>query len=134
MTPRLLLVEDNPDNMRLLRDWLETENFAVDEAIDLSEARESIERKVPDAVLLDVRVGAEDGLDLARWIRTDARFCQLPIIAVTAHALPREHENILAEGCNAIVSKPIDFRQLFRVLNLWLEIGRRRAAQRAHAQ
>jgi CheY-like chemotaxis protein len=131
--PRLLLVEDNPATMQLLSDWLESEDFAVDEATDLTKARESIEREAPDAVLLDVRVGAEDGLDLARWIRADARFCQIPIIAVTAHALPHEQEHILAEGCNAFVPKPIDFRQLFRHLNLWLEIGRRRASQGARA-
>ena len=128
MKPRLLLVEDNSANLRLLRDWLESEDFAVSTAETLAAACESVERQAPDAILLDIRVGAENGLDLVRWIRGEAKLCRIPVIAVTAHALRAEQEHILAQGCNAIVSKPVDFRQLRRQLDLWLSLA---AAQKA---
>ncbi len=127
MKAHLLLVEDNPANLRLLTDWLESEDFEVDGTSELAEARRSIERRPPDAVLLDIKVGAEDGLDLARWMRADARFCGIPVLAVTAHALRSEQERILAEGCNAVVSKPIEFRLLRRHLDLWLSVARKAA-------
>jgi CheY-like chemotaxis protein len=132
MKSRLLLVEDNPANLRLLGDWLESEDFGIVAAGNLTEARQSIERDPPEAVLLDIRVGSEDGLDLVRWIRADDRFSRMPVIAVTAHALRHEQEHIISQGCNAIVSKPIDFRLLLRHLDLWLAVAQRQAPQGVH--
>jgi CheY-like chemotaxis protein len=77
-----------------------------------------------ELVLLDVRLGEEDGLDLARWIRATPELKHLPVIAVTAHALRHEQDEIMRQGCNAVVSKPIDFRLLRRQLDLWLSVTR----------
>src|SRR5437879_2477869 len=101
-------------NLQMLSDWLEAHEFEVDAAQNLASARECVVAKRPDAVLLDIRLGAEDGLDFARWIRTQPLYCDIPVIAVTAHALAFEKEHMLAEGCNAVVSKPVDFKQLTR--------------------
>jgi len=129
--PRLLLVEDNLANLRLLGDRLESDGFEVVPAVNLAEAHEQVERQTPELVLLDIRVAGEDGLDLVRWIRADSRFSRTPVIAVTAHALRQEQEHILAEGCNAVVSKPIDFKLLMTSIDLWLGIARRQIAQGA---
>ena len=124
MKHRLLLVEDNPMNLLMLRDWLESEDIDTETAQTLAEARDALQRFTPALVLLDVRLGAEDGLDLARWIRATPEFRRLPVIAVTAHALRHEQDEILRQGCNSVVSKPIDFRVLRRQLDLWLSVGR----------
>ena len=112
MIHRVLVVEDNLLNRELLCDWLETEGFAVVGAANLDEALAAIEQGSPHAVLLDVQLGAEDGLSFATWIRNDSRFRSLPIIAVTAHAMVTDQQRVMQAGCNACVSKPIDFSSL----------------------
>jgi CheY-like chemotaxis protein len=67
-----------------------------------------------------VQLGAEDGLSLAAWIRNDARFRSLPIIAVTAHAMLTDQHRVMQAGCNACVSKPIDFVLLKNHLQAFL--------------
>jgi CheY-like chemotaxis protein len=87
----------------------------------LSSAIASLEQRRPDAVLLDVQLGDEDGLSLAAWMRKHAKFCHIPVIAVTAHALVTEQRSFLQAGCNACVSKPIDFKILREELERWLK-------------
>ncbi len=121
MKHRILVVEDNPLNRELLCDWLETEGHEVLSVEDLNAAMRSIEDRPPHAVLLDVQLGDEDGLSLAAWMRKQSKFCSIPVIAVTAHALVTEQSRFLQAGCNACVSKPIDFKQLREELERWLQ-------------
>lgn len=120
MRPRILIVEDNPANRELLSDWLEAEEFEVLAAENLAEAFAAVKNSEPHAILLDVQLGAEDGLELATWIRNDPHFRNTPVIAVTAHAMVTEQERMLRVGCNACVSKPIDFRALRQHLDDWI--------------
>jgi CheY-like chemotaxis protein len=112
MIHRVLVVEDNLLNLELLSDWLETEGFAVVGAANLHEAFAAIEQDPPHAVLLDVQLGAEDGLSFAASVRNDSRFRSVPIIAVTAHAMVTDQQRVMQAGCNACVSKPINFGSL----------------------
>jgi CheY-like chemotaxis protein len=112
MSHRILVVEDNLLNRELLCDWLETEGFTAVAAETLAEAFAAFAEQEPHAVLLDVQLGAEDGLSLASWIRGDPRFRSLPVIAVTAHAMVTDQQRVMQAGCNACVSKPIDFGML----------------------
>jgi CheY-like chemotaxis protein len=118
---RILVVEDNPLNRELLCDWLDTEGHEVFSAEDLSAATRSMEDRPPHAVLLDVQLGDEDGLSLAAWMRKRPKLCSIPVIAVTAHALVAEQSRFLQAGCNACVSKPIDFKVLRVELQRWLQ-------------
>jgi len=118
---RILVVEDNPLNRELLCDWLEVEGYEVWSVEDLSAAIRSIEEREPDAVLLDVQLGDDDGLSLAAWMRKRPKLCSIPVIAVTAHALVAEQSRFLQAGCNACVSKPIDFTVLREELERWLQ-------------
>lgn len=120
MSHRLLIVEDNPLNRELLCDWLDTEGFDFVAAANLREAFAAFETRPPEAVLLDVQLGAEDGLTLAAWIRGEPQFRNLPVIAVTAHAMLTEQHRVLQAGCNACVSKPIDFALLKNHLDAFL--------------
>jgi two-component system cell cycle response regulator DivK len=118
---RILVVEDNPLNRELLCDWLETEGHDVLSAEDLSKAMHSIEDRPPHIVLLDVQLGDENGLELAAWMRKQQKLCSITVIAVTAHALVTEQSSFLQAGCNACVSKPINFRVLREELERWLQ-------------
>ena len=116
MKPRVLVVEDNKPNRELLSDWLEVEGFDVTAAENLDQAFAAFKEPPPHAVLLDVQLGLEDGLILARWVREEPKFRNTPVIAVTAHAMVTDQERVMQAGCNACVSKPIDFRLLKRHL------------------
>ncbi len=121
MKQRVLIVEDNPANRELLQDWLEIEDYEVWCVADLEASYEILETKPPDVVLLDINLGAENGLDLVAWMRRKPNFDNIPVIAVTAHALATEQERILQAGCVACLSKPIDFKDLREELRLWLQ-------------
>jgi two-component system cell cycle response regulator DivK len=112
MNRRILVVEDNLLNRELLCDWLETEGFTAIAAETLNEAFAAFVYQPPDLVLLDVQLGAEDGLALSTWIRSDSGFRSVPVIAVTAHAMVTDQQRVMQAGCNACVSKPIDFKLL----------------------
>lgn len=122
MTRRILVVEDNELNRELLCDWLEAENYYVASATNLEQAFAAIQEIPPDAVLLDVQLGDQDGLSIAWWIRKQAKLSHIPVIAVTAHAMVTEQERIFLAGCNACVSKPIDFKVLSKQLQQWLPV------------
>lgn len=121
MRYRILVVEDNPLNRELLCDWLEAEGHEVGNVEDLNAAMRSIEERPPDVVLLDVQLGDQDGLSLAAWMRKQPKLCSIPVIAVTAHALVTEQSRFLQAGCNACVSKPINFKVLREELQRWLQ-------------
>jgi CheY-like chemotaxis protein len=120
---RILIVEDNPANRELLQDWLEVEGYEVWCAADLKGSYEALEMEPPDVVLLDINLGVENGLDLLVWMRRETSLNSIPVIAVTAHALVTEQEQILKAGCVACLSKPIDFQELREQLQLWLEFS-----------
>ena len=113
----ILVVEDNQLNRELLCDWLEVEGYEVWSAATLKASYEVFAKRLPDAVLLDINLGAEDGLDLAAWMRQKPELREIPVIAVTAHALVSEQERILRAGCKACLSKPINFEGLREELN-----------------
>jgi CheY-like chemotaxis protein len=120
MKHRILVVEDNQPNRELLCDWLEVEGFQVLAAANLEQAFAAFQNGPPHAVLLDVQLGREDGLTLAEWVRRDPKLHNIPVIAVTAHAMVTAQERVMQAGCNACVSKPIDFKLLGKELERWL--------------
>jgi CheY-like chemotaxis protein len=123
VTHRILVVEDNLVNRELLCVWLETEGYDVASAEDLKAAFAAVQSQPPHAVLLDIQLGDEDGATFATWVRQqDSSLREIPIIAVTAHAMTTERQRILQAGCNACVSKPIDFQGLKDQLNAWLAV------------
>ena len=122
----VLVVEDNQFSRELLCDWLETEGYEVRFAEDLKTAFAAVQTYQPRAVLLDVQLGADDGLSLASWIRQQPRLLHIPVIAVTAHAMVTEQQRILQAGCNTCLSKPVDFNLLRDQLHRWLAVAANR--------
>jgi CheY-like chemotaxis protein len=118
---RILVVEDNPANRELLQDWLEVEGYEVWCTANLEASYKAFGKDLPDVVLLDINLGAENGLDLVFWMRRKASLNNIRVIAVTAHAIATEQERILQAGCVACLSKPIDFKELREQLRRWLQ-------------
>jgi two-component system cell cycle response regulator DivK len=112
----VLVVEDNPINSELLCEWLETEGYEFTCAEDLDAAFAALQSHQPDVVLLDIQLGAQDGAALASWIRQQPALREIPVIAA-------EQQRILQAGCNACISKPIDFKTLQNQLDAWLAIS-----------
>jgi CheY-like chemotaxis protein len=121
MKHRILVVEDNQPNRELLSDWLDVEGFGVVAAENLEQAFDAFKDQPPHAVLLDVQLGLEDGLTLAKWVRESPRLRNTPVIAVTAHAMLTDQERVMQAGCNACISKPIDFQLLKKHLTICLD-------------
>ena len=126
MKRRILVVEDNRPNRELLCDWLESQGFDVVCAENLEQSYAAFDADAPHAVLLDVQLGREDGLSLARWIRQKQRLRHIPVLAVTAHAMVTEQQRVIQAGCDACISKPVDFKSLSQQLGLWLNHPARR--------
>ncbi|MGA3294071.1 MAG: response regulator [Candidatus Acidiferrales bacterium] len=90
-------------------------------AENLEQALAAFRDGEPHAVLLDVQLGAEDGLELATWVRKDPTLRNTPVIAVTARTMVTDQERVLRAGCNACVSKPLNFELLGEQLDRWLD-------------
>ncbi len=106
MKPRLAVVEDNPDNRMLVEAILE-DDFEIVEFETGNEAVEGLVAANPDVVLLDISLPGMDGTEVLAWMRTEASFTSVPVIALTAHAMAGDRERYLQAGFDDYVSKPI---------------------------
>ncbi|MCG3168717.1 MAG: Polar-differentiation response regulator DivK [Pseudomonadales bacterium] len=109
---RVLLVEDNEMNRDMLSRRLARKGFEVLLAIDGEQAVTLTLAERPDVVLLDMNLPLKDGWTVAREIRADQRGRQVPIIALTAHAMSDDRARALAAGCDDYETKPLDFARL----------------------
>lgn len=130
---RLLLVEDNPINQQVAAELLQAQGAQVQiagngrEGVDAVAAAQA-DGRLFDAVLMDVQMPVMDGLTAAGLIRTELRLTDLPIIAMTANALPADRERSLAAGMNAHVGKPFEIDQLVDLLQRFTGQGAQRPA------
>jgi len=123
MTPQILVVEDNPDNRKLVSWALEDAGYAFECVATAEEGLEALERARFDLVLMDVSLPGIDGKEATRRIRNDDRIAGLPVIAVTAHAVKGEDEAIRASGVNDLLTKPIDEEKLLDVIRGFFPAG-----------
>ena len=111
MPPLILVVEDNEVNQLLTASVLEREGFAVDVAGSSAEAMEQLRGRKPDLILMDIQLPGMDGLALTRRFKADPATANIPVVALTAHAMTGDREQTLAAGCAGYISKPIDTRR-----------------------
>lgn len=116
----ILLVEDNEINQEIARDLLEDAGLKVDTANNGSIAIDMLRLKAYDAVLMDVQMPVMDGLTATREIRRIPQFLSLPIIAMTANAMPQDRVHCIEAGMSDYLSKPIDPDLLWKTLHQWL--------------
>jgi len=110
--PRVLVVEDNQDNRELVVKVLEINGYQVIEAVDGEDAIEKIRTENPDLILMDLYIPKIDGYEVTRRLKGDRGLRDIPVIALTAHAMKGDMEEALAAGCDGYISKPIDVREL----------------------
>ncbi|MGB5748313.1 MAG: response regulator [Desulfobacterales bacterium] len=123
----VLLVEDNEINQQVAMEILEGAGLNITLANDGQEAVNAVKENNYDAVLMDVQMPVMDGYTATREIRKDDRFKELPIIAMTAHAMTGDEDKSLESGMNGHVTKPIDPDQLFATLQKWIQPGEKGA-------
>jgi CheY-like chemotaxis protein len=123
----ILLVEDHPTNRKLLRDILQLQ-FEVEEAESAEKALEVLQKQTPDMILMDMQLPGMDGLSLVRRLKTNPNLAAIPIVAVSAHALPRDIEQARAAGCVEYITKPITddpFTFLERITRILLSAAKK---------
>ena len=130
---KILLVEDNGINQQMAQELLEYADFRVEIASNGKEALRMLDESEFDAVLMDIQMPEMDGLTAARHIRErrEKRFRELPVIAMTAHAMSGDREKSVAAGMNDHIAKPIDPKRLLETLAKWIAPGRDDIRKRA---
>jgi CheY-like chemotaxis protein len=118
---RILIVDDNPINLKLAADVLEAAGFAIDRAVDAEQAQSLLADSMPDLILMDVALPGMDGLSLTRKLKADAKFEHVPIVALTASAMKGDDRKALAAGCTGYITKPIDTRKLAQQVQALLD-------------
>ena len=109
---RILVIEDNEDNLSLIRLLLERANYEVVIASDGFTGLELARSEHPDLILLDLAMPEMDGWEVAHKLKSDMITQSIPVIAVTAHALPRDRERAMEAGCDAFIVKPFSVAKL----------------------
>ena len=116
MKEKILIVEDNPLNMKLLKMVLRAENYTLLMATDGEEALDMAMREQPDLIIMDIQLPKMSGLEVTRKLRETPAFSHTPIIGVTAYAMKGDKERVIESGCDAYLSKPINTRELPEVI------------------
>ena len=122
----ILVVDDNPTNLKLVSDVLEFEGHEILKAGDAEEAQRVIQRTVPDLILMDIALPGMDGLTLTRKLKSDAKTRHIIIAALTAFAMKGDDQKAIDAGCDGYITKPIDTRKLPGQVAELLERGKRK--------
>jgi two-component system, cell cycle response regulator DivK len=109
---RILYVEDNDDNVYMLKNRLERRGHAVLVARDGRAGVEAARAELPDLILLDLGLPVIDGWEAARLLKADERTRAIPVIALSAHAMAGDRAQALEAGCDDYDTKPVDFARL----------------------
>jgi len=117
---RILIVEDNETDVRLLKDILETRGYNILQTKEGLEAIDLAVVNLPDLILMDIQLPDMSGLEVTRLLRRDERSHRIPIIAVTAFAMGWHEREALDSGCNAYISKPISIFGFLRTVESFL--------------
>jgi two-component system cell cycle response regulator DivK len=116
----ILYVEDNADNRLLVQRILHARGYRVAEASSAIEALNYIQGHQPDLILMDINMPEIDGYTLTRQIRRKSGFENIPIIALTANVMERDHELSISAGCDGYIEKPIDIETFTEVVSGFL--------------
>jgi two-component system, cell cycle response regulator DivK len=119
----ILVVDDNPQNLKLARVLLRSEGYDVATASDAEEALRLLETSKPRLILMDLQLPGMDGLTLTRRLKADPARRRIVVVALTAYAMKGDREKALAAGCDGYITKPIDTTALPELLRAYLGRG-----------
>ena len=112
MSAKILAVDDNATNLKLVSNLLEFEGYEMLQAVDADEAQRVLAGELPDLILMDIALPGMDGLTLTRLLKQDARTRHIQIVALTAFAMKGDEQKAYDAGCDGYITKPIDTRRL----------------------
>ena len=122
MTPeKVLIVEDDPTNRKLLETILRRGGFTSFSAVDGENGVEIARRETPDLILMDLQLPKMDGLEATRLLRAHPALSHTPIVAVTGRTAGGVRDEIMAAGCNGYITKPIDARSFLEQVRTFLK-------------
>jgi len=118
----IMVIEDNPDNMDLVTEILEDEDYTVEGFDRAGTGLERLQSGGIDLILMDVSLPDMNGLDATRIIKKDDALKHIPVLALTAHAMANDERTCLDAGCDAYLTKPIDDDLLLQRIIYFLEV------------
>ncbi len=120
MQKTILIVEDNPLNQRLFAELLEEAGYTTLSAGEGLDAFALAKAHTPDLILMDIQLPAISGLEVTRWLKDDPALKHIPVIAITAYAMPGDEERIKAGGCEAYIPKPISIEMFLETIGRYI--------------
>lgn len=108
MKGNILIIEDNEQNLYLVKFILEKNDYQVHAAMDGQTGIDMADQLKPDLILLDIQLPVMDGYTVAKKLRANSNIPGIPIVAVTSHAMVGDREKAMAAGCNGYIEKPIN--------------------------
>lgn len=121
MDTAILYIEDNPQNVRLVRKMLDTGGYIVLEALNGRTGLKMAEEHVPALILMDINLPDIDGTEVAARIKANPKLQHIPIIALTANVMYGDRERFLEAGCDGYLAKPISRRELLDTVGYYLK-------------
>ncbi len=110
----ILIVEDEPRNLKLIRDLLQATGYLTLEATDGVEGIELAKDHKPDLILMDILMPTMDGFEATKILKADAETRNIPIIALTSYAMKGDEEKLRGVGCDGYIAKPIDTKEFLK--------------------
>lgn len=118
---KILVIEDNPANLKLIRFLLTNVGHTVLFSVDAETGIQQARIELPDLILMDIQLPGIDGLTATKKLKSDPLTQQIPVIALTALAMKSDQENTLAAGCSAYLTKPVHYQDLYTAINIQLK-------------
>ena len=113
---RLMLVEDNESNRKMILRRLRRQGYEVSGYADAESALAALEDETPDVLLMDISLPGMDGLEATRKLRGSPELNELPVVALTAHVREQDEERALEAGCDRFAEKPVEIDELTRII------------------
>jgi CheY-like chemotaxis protein len=117
----ILIVEDDPKNLKLIRDLLQIRGYTTLEATDGKQGVDMARAKIPNLILMDIQMPVMDGFEAISILKADPVTKSIPIIALTAFAMQEDREKCIEAGCNDYITKPLDTRAFVTKVKEYLE-------------
>ena len=122
MAKTILIVEDEPRNLKLLHDLLQRFGYEILESPDGEQGVKLAGEKIPDLILMDIMMPKMDGLEATRIIKANEKTKHIPIIALTSYAMKGDREKTIEAGCDGYIAKPIDIKEVLKAIEHFLTL------------
>ena len=116
----VLIIEDDNLNMKLVKTLLKIGKYQILEATEAETGIQLSREHHPDLILMDLQLPGMDGLEATRTIKKDTTTTNIPIVALTAHAMEGDEQKVMAAGCQGYIPKPIDTKSFLNSINQYL--------------